>query len=313
MIEVRNLSKAYGRVAAVRGVSFQVSTGEIVGLLGPNGAGKTTIMKVLTGYHFPSDGTATIDGFDVIEDPIAVKTRIGYLPENAPVYGDLTVAEYLEFVAEARGIYGAQREQATARAIERCGLDKEVYRPIDQLSKGYRQRAGLAQAILHDPPILILDEPTTGLDPNQIMEIRRLIRELGKEKTVILSSHILQEVEAVCDRSLILNDGVIVASGTTEQIGQELTGTATVTMEFSAAADPAVALDELAELGSVVEHREIGQWRHVKLALAAGTDSSDLFSWAVRSGVTLRALVPERVSLEDIFIRLTGGAEGGKE
>ncbi len=311
MIDVRALCKAYGRIEAVRGVSFSVDTGEVVGLLGPNGAGKTTIMKVLTCFHFPSDGTAAIDGFDVMEDPLAVKSRIGYLPENAPLYGDLTVAEYLEFIADARGVYGSDRETATDRAIELCGLQGYIHRPIDQLSKGYRQRVGLAQAILHDPPVLILDEPTSGLDPNQIMEIRRLIRELGVEKTVILSTHILQEVEAVCDRSLILNEGRIVARGTTEQIGRELKGETSVTVEFRS--ERPIDTARLQVLGVVSDRRRSGEWEQVQLTLSPGVQSQDVYSWAVREGLIVRALVPRRVSLEEIFVRLTAGGEGGRQ
>ena len=205
MIEVKNLVKNYGRFPAVKGVSFSIGKGDIVGLRGPNGAGQTTIMKVLTCYHYPDGGSATLNGYDAIREPLQVKHQIGYLPEMAPVYTDLNVYEYLNFIAEARGIDGAEKGARIEKTAAECGLTSVLYKEIGNLSKGYRQRVGLAQAILHEPEILILDEPTTGLDPNQIIEIRNLIKKIGKEKTVLLSTHILQEVEAVCDRDAAIN------------------------------------------------------------------------------------------------------------
>lgn len=224
MIEVHQLSKRYGTVQAVRDVSFQVGTGQVIGLLGPNGAGKTTIMKILTGYHYPTSGSALIDGLSVEEYPEEVKKRIGYLPENAPSYGDLSPLEYLSFVAEARAIPKDKRASRINQVMDQCSLQEVKNKPIETLSKGFRQRLGLAQAIIHDPAILILDEPTTGLDPNQILEIRALIRELGKSKTVILSTHILQEVEAVCSQVIIIHQGRIAAQGTSAEIGRTLKG-----------------------------------------------------------------------------------------
>jgi ABC-2 type transport system ATP-binding protein len=224
MIEVRNLTKHYGSVEAVKDLSFAVGKDQVLGFLGPNGAGKTTVMKILTGYHFPSAGTALVDGIDVQEEPEEVKKRIGYLPESVPLYGDLTVAEYLGFIAEARLIPAGERKRAIDAAVSSCGLRSHQSRRIENLSKGYRQRVGLAQAIIHDPPILILDEPTTGLDPNQIIEIRGLIKGLGERKTVILSTHILQEVEAICSRVLIINEGRIAAQGKPEEIAGTLKG-----------------------------------------------------------------------------------------
>ncbi len=224
MIELTNVHKSYGAVQAVRGVSFAIGAGEIVGLLGPNGAGKTTILKLLTGFHFPSSGLVQIAGHDVSEHPLAIKRRIGYLPENAPLYQDFTVQEYLQFAARARQMPREEQEKRITAAVAACGLDEVLHRPVAALSKGFRQRTGLAQAILHDPDILILDEPTSGLDPNQILEIRRLIRNLGERKTVLLSTHIMQEVEALCGRVLILNRGRIAATGTASQIAAELAG-----------------------------------------------------------------------------------------
>lgn len=307
MLEVTKLTKRYGQVQAIRGVSFSVGKGEIVGLLGPNGAGKTTILKILTGYHYPTTGTAMVNGYDVSVDPVAVKRSIGYLPENAPLYEDLTVREYLDFIADARRLAGSDRTEAIARALKLCGLDAQLDRPINQLSKGFRQRVGLAQAILHDPDILILDEPTTGLDPNQIQEIRHLIRTLGSEKTVILSTHILQEVEAMCDRVLILNEGKIAASGTTEEIGRELKGETVFTVQIAGDSLPAAARRALEGIGRLATHRprEGGAGLELRIALADGRAGEDLFRWAVDNQLTLGALVPERYSLEEIFTSLT--------
>lgn len=223
MIEVKNLSKKYGSFEAVRDVSFSVARVETLGFLGPNGAGKTTIMKILTGYHFPSSGQVSVDNIPLEENPVAVKTMIGYLPENVPLYGDMSAEEYLYFAASARSLPVERRQKAVDTAIVACGLEGAARRQrIDSLSKGYRQRVGFAQAILHDPPILILDEPMSGLDPNQIIEIRELIIQLGKRKTVIFSSHTLSEVEAICSRVLILDKGRVRAWGTPEEIARSL-------------------------------------------------------------------------------------------
>jgi len=314
VIEVKELRKSYDRTEAVKGVSFSVERGQVVGLLGPNGAGKTTIMKILTGYHFPSSGEALVDGVDVTEDPVAVKRRIGYLPESAPLYPDLSPAEYLDFVAEARGLEGEARKRAIEKAVAACSLGPVFNKPVEELSKGYRQRLGLAQAILHDPDILILDEPTTGLDPNQILEIRSLIRDLGKEKTVILSTHILQEVEAVCSRVLILNEGLIAAQGTAEEIGQALKGEERVGFRLRgrrqgldrAALEAALArLPRFGALRSLSEER--GSWS-VDISLS-GTETAEagelVFDWAVSEGLALLELLPHKLSLEEIFVKLT--------
>ncbi|MBW2732500.1 MAG: ATP-binding cassette domain-containing protein [Deltaproteobacteria bacterium] len=218
MIAADSLTKNYGPVRALGGVSFEISANEVVGLLGPNGAGKTTLMKVLTGYLHPSGGTATIDGIEVVEDPLTIQSKIGYLPENAPVYMDMLVQEYLMMIAELRELEPAKRVAFISEAVERTGLTKHLVRPIGELSKGYRQRVGLAQAILHQPKVLILDEPTSGLDPNQIVEIRALIRELAKTATVLLSTHILPEVELTCERVLIISEGEVGADARLEDL-----------------------------------------------------------------------------------------------
>ena len=314
MIEVRNLSKNYGPVAAVKEVSFDVGKGEIVGLLGPNGAGKTSIMKVLTGYHFPSGGSAKVMGFDVAEETIAAKKALGYLPESAPVYGEFTVKEYLAFVAEARMIPKGERAAAYDRVVAECGLEKVVSRRIERLSKGFRQRTGLAQALIHDPPVLILDEPTTGLDPNQILEIRHLIKRLGGEKTVIFSTHILQEVEAVSDRVLILNEGRIAAEGTREEIASTLKGDERYTAVLKSSAPVTEA--DLAGLPRFrrllkAEAREDGRTL-VQVSFDPGGEGGEaLFDLAVSRGWKISSLVRESFSLEDIFIRLT--REGGPD
>jgi ABC-2 type transport system ATP-binding protein len=209
MIEVRNLTKRYGDLTAIRDVSFSVASGEILGFLGPNGAGKTTTMRILTGFMPASGGTATIDGFDVFESSFEVRKRIGYLPENPPLYTDMTVEAYLHFVARIKGVGRAAIAEATERALEVCGLTEVRQRLTGHLSKGFRQRVGLAQALIHDPPVLVLDEPTIGLDPRQIIEIRKLIRDLAGNRTVILSTHILPEVSQICEKVVILAGGKI--------------------------------------------------------------------------------------------------------
>jgi ABC-2 type transport system ATP-binding protein len=211
MIDVRDVDKNYGPVEALKGVSFSVSAGEIIGLLGPNGAGKTTMMKILTGYLQPTRGTVKVDGLDVLSDTRRVQQRIGYLPENAPLYPELSVQAYLRMIAQLRQIPEEEQPARLSEAVRAAGLEEHLTRPIGQLSKGYRQRVGLAQAIMHRPKLLILDEPTIGLDPTQIVEVRRLIKRLAQDTTILLSTHILSEVEAVCDRVLILINGEVMA------------------------------------------------------------------------------------------------------
>jgi ABC-2 type transport system ATP-binding protein len=319
VIDVRGLSRSYGPVQAVREVSFTVGAGEIVGLLGPNGAGKTTIMKVLTCFLFPTRGTARVNGHDVFEAPLAVKESVGYLPESAPLYTDLTVREYLSFIADARRLAGARRQERMEWVIDECGLAPVVNRGIDELSKGFRQRTGLAQAMLHDPRILILDEPTSGLDPHQIAEIRDLIRRLGREKTVILSTHILQEVEATCQRILILNQGSIAAQGTREEIERTLKGEVRLDLTLrggSGSFDPG-SLARLAGVQDLVSTAEGAAGTiEVRLSLAPESGAEErVFDWAVSRGLKILAMVPQRLSLEDIFITLTESgtpAKGGE-
>ena len=222
MIQVQNLSMSYGNVQAVKDCSFNVEKGEIVGLVGPNGAGKSTIMKILATQIHPTSGSAVINGFDIVKEPLSVKKNLGFLPEQAPLYDEMEVREYINFTAKSRGFKGKDLAKRLQWVCENCGLSTVWCRPISELSKGYRQRVGLAQALVHDPPVLILDEPTSGLDPIQIMEIRRLIKGLSKEKAILFSSHILQEIVAVTDRAVVINGGRITADGHLDQLSSKI-------------------------------------------------------------------------------------------
>jgi len=302
-------------VQAVSDVSFSVGDQQVLGFLGPNGAGKTTIMKILTGFHFPSNGTAFVDGISVEEQPLEIKKRIGYLPENVPLYGDLTVDEYLSFAADARFIPIQERPAAINASLEACGLTNYRSRKIETLSKGYRQRAGLAQAILHDPPILILDEPTTGLDPNQIIEIRSLIKELGKRKTVILSTHILQEVEAICTQVLIINDGRIAAQGSPEEIAGTMKGGDTWELILKGAgydADTGAVGGKLSSLGNisnVATETTADGYVCANFFIPEAQDGANtgerIFDWAVSQNLKILGMSRKKISIEDIFVKLT--------
>ena len=308
MIKVDNVVKKYGNVKAVDSVSLNIGKGEIVGLLGPNGAGKTTIMKILTGFHFPTEGSASINSYDVYENPLKVKESIGYLPEMAPLYNDLNVHEYLSFIADVRKIPAERKKIEIERVISDCALEAVVYKSIDKLSKGYRQRVGLAQAIIHSPEILILDEPTTGLDPNQIIEIRKLIKKLGEKKTVILSTHILQEVEAVCNRVLILNRGRIVAKGTADEIRKELKGDVRYSLEVKASDPDRVksTVEKLESVNEIIKIEKNDDLIDLKVSVEyEGKAGEELFDWAVANNYKIISMIPEKVSLEDIFIKLT--------
>ena len=222
MIKIENLVKTFGAKRAVDGISFSVERGEVVGFLGPNGSGKTTTMRMITGYYAPSAGKVSVGGHDVVDSPLEAKRLIGYLPENAAAYTDMSVHGFLGFAAELRGLAGEAKRKAVARAVERCFLSSVLHQSIDTLSKGYKHRTCLAQALIHDPAVLILDEPTDGLDPNQKHEIRNLIRELGRTKAVVFSTHILEEVDAACTRAIIIDRGRIVAQGTPDELGRPL-------------------------------------------------------------------------------------------
>jgi ABC-2 type transport system ATP-binding protein len=314
MIEVHGLSKRYGPVEAVRDISFSVGKDQVLGFLGPNGAGKTTIMKILTGYHYPSGGKALVEGISVEDFPEETKKRIGYLPESVPLYGDLSPTEYLGFIADARLLPRAERKRRLEEALEACGLPQVRNKRIETLSKGYKQRLGLAQAIIHDPPILILDEPTTGLDPNQIIEIRSLIKDLGKRKTVILSTHILQEVEAVCSEVLILNEGRIAAQGRPEEIAGTMKGGDSWELTLKGAYAHTLP-ERLLQLGEGVTPASLEERADGSIDLrfflpaAEGaeqeTEGERIFDWAVAQGYKILRMNRKRLSIEDIFVKLT--------
>jgi ABC-2 type transport system ATP-binding protein len=309
LIHTEDLSKSYGETHAVRNVTFSIGKGEVVGLLGPNGAGKTTLMKILTCFHFPDFGSASGGGYDIYDHPHEIKGMIGFLPENAPLYTELNVFEYLEFITDARKVDPLRKGDYMDRAIDVCGLNGVVYKPIDQLSKGFKQRVGLAQAIIHNPRVLILDEPTTGLDPNQIIEIRKLIQELEKEKTVILSTHILREVEAVCQRVMIMNRGGIIASGTPNEISDQMRGGAQVSVRLKGRGFNRFT-DELKKddrIDRVEEQSSDDDVREYHIGAGDKDIACELiFDTAVAQGFKLLEMKAVEMSLEDIFIELTG-------
>lgn len=302
-ITASHLTKLYGDQAAVDDVSFEMSTGEVLGFLGPNGAGKTTTMRLLTCYLEPTAGTATLDGYDIHDHPEAVRRRIGYLPENAPLYTDMPVIEYLRHSARLQSVPPGTIDDRIQTMMGVCGLGRERHKRIGELSKGYRQRVGLAQALLHDPSVLILDEPTTGLDPNQIVEIRELIQEIGQEKTVMLSSHILKEVEMTCDRILIINQGEVVADAPTEKLRQQFRGGAQLRVAVQAPAAAAVkpALASLNGVASV----EGNEGTYTLSATGAAPPAAEVFRLCADRGWVLTELTPVESSLEDVFRELT--------
>ena len=298
-VKVSDLTKIYGAQRAVNGISFEAKKGAIMGFLGPNGAGKTTTMKIITCFIPQTAGKAEVCGFDVEKDSIEVRRRIGYLPEHNPLYKDMYVKEYLQFVG---GLNKVKKVGAkVAEMIERTGLEREQKKLIGALSKGYRQRVGLAQAMLHDPEVLILDEPTSGLDPNQLAEIRALIKQLGQEKTVIFSTHIMQEVQALCDQVLIINKGEVVANDPIDKLQSRISGETVVTVEFK----EQVKQELLKMIAGVkdVRHLEDYKWQ-----LTSGVDSDlreEVFKFAVQKGFTLLGLQKEAYTVEDIFQKLT--------
>ncbi|HEY4186678.1 MAG TPA: ATP-binding cassette domain-containing protein [Polyangia bacterium] len=309
MIRVENLTKEYGPVTAVNKVTFNVRKGEVLGFLGPNGAGKSTTMKMLTCYIAPTSGVATVAGHDVFDDSLEVRKRLGYLPEDTPLYRDMTVQEYLEFAAEMRQMDPSKRGRRIKEIGGRCGLGDVAGKLVGELSKGYRQRLGLAQAMLHDPDILILDEPTSGLDPNQIVEIRQLIKELGQEKTVILSTHILPEVQATCSRILIISGGKLVADDTPEALRAREKGSRyRVIVESNGAAQDAVR-DKLATISGVARCEKLAVETGASGFVLDSAGDTDLrraiFRAAVDNHWPLLELVRESVSLEDVFRHLT--------
>jgi ABC-2 type transport system ATP-binding protein len=308
VIKVKNVTKTFGSTVAVDNVSFTVEKGEILGFLGPNGAGKTTTMRIMTCYIPPDKGTVDVGGYDVFENSLEIRRLVGYLPEDTPLYLDMGVVDYLLFVAEIRGIPKMKRLQRVREMVELCSLGREIKKDIGELSRGYRQRVGLAQTLIHDPEILVCDEPTSGLDPNQIIEIRELIKRIGKEKTVILSTHILPEVTATCDRTIIINNGRLVADGTPDELVRRGSGGLTIIVTIKA---PKSDIEEKLQRLSQVETlrclgAQPGDFLRYELKMGNGADpSEDIFRIAVESGWILKELRQEHATLEDVFKQLT--------
>ena len=299
MIRIENLVKAFGAKRVVDGVSFNVERGEVVGFIGPNGAGKSTTMRMITGFYPPTEGRVTVGGYDVVESPLEAKRLIGYLPENAAAYPEMTVAGFLSYTAEMRGLDGEARKKAIAHVVERCFLDSVLKQSIDTLSKGYKHRTCLAQALIHDPEVLIMDEPTDGLDPNQKFEVRNLIRELGKTKAVVFSTHILEEVDAACTRALIIDRGRIVANGTPEELRamSEVAGAVTLAAQ-GATEEKLAALGRVQKLDGAFRIYPKDKGKSAELTRAA-------IELAAREGWRLEMLRTEEGQLDEVFRRIT--------
>ncbi len=309
MIEVKNLVKKFGSETILDHLNFEVKKGEVLGFLGPNGAGKTTTMKIITTFWSPTSGQVLVDGIDVVANPLKARQKIGYLPETVPLYDDMRVFEYLYFIAQVRGLSRSAAKKRIKEVVEICGLRSVIRRPIEELSRGYRQRVGLAQAILHEPDILILDEPTTGLDPNQIVEIRELIKKIGKEKTVVFSTHILSEVSATCDRVIIIKQGKIVGEGSPSELTKK-----------SQSAQESIYIKLKAPQAAVLE--KLSRLENVEKVKVADKEADNVFGYTIipQKGVDLREYIslaamqerwpileftPTRTSLEDVFRELT--------
>ena len=320
MIKVTDLTKRYARTTAVDHISFQVDKGQIVGFLGPNGAGKTTTMRMLTCFLPPTAGTATVAGFDVLEKPLEVKRRIGYLPETPPLYPEMATDEYLKFVGKLKGLTGAELAKRVDYACERCAVVDVKHKLLGKLSKGYRQRVGLAQAIIHNPDVLVLDEPTAGLDPKQINETRDLIKSLAGDHTIILSTHILPEVEQTCEQVIIINQGKLVATDSVRNLRARARGAESVLVEVAGrngSLEPATVQQKLERVSGVsrvsckqqVDSRATFEVESQKGSLVRG----DLARAVVESGWDLNELRPASMSLEEIFLQLTGSEPAGDE
>jgi len=301
-IQVKNISKLYGTQRALDNVSFEIKTGEIVGFLGPNGAGKSTMMKILTCFIPPSEGEAFVSDFDIYENAMSIKKKMGYLPENNPLYTDMYIKEYLHFIAGIHKL-GKTTQQRVAEIIIQTGLEKEQHKKIGQLSKGYRQRVGIAQALIHNPEVLILDEPTSGLDPNQVVEIRHLIKSIAQNKTIMLSTHIMREVEAICDRVIIINQGKIVADKLIGELNDFVNVKKySITVEF----DKNINKTDLMQLKYVNKVLSLENKNTWKIEVNSDTDiRTDIFNLAVKHGVAVLSLNKETHSLEEVFQILT--------
>jgi ABC-2 type transport system ATP-binding protein len=312
MLEVKNLSKSFGEVHAVRGINFQIRRGEIVGFLGPNGAGKTTTMQMITCYMPATSGNVLVDGMDTVEHSLDVRKKIGYLAENNPLYGDMTVLEYLQFVGEIRGLTGARRSSRIQEMFAVCNLSKMAHRLVGKLSKGYRQRVGLAQAMMHNPDLLILDEPMSGLDPNQIIEIRQLIKKIGEEKTVVYSSHILAEVQATCNRVIVINEGRLVVSGAPDEVIANAFPNSRYTMSLKTT-DRASVQSKLSGVDGVLgvafqpsTTLQSEGWITAEVNVKNREEiGGALFSCAVANGWSVGELKRDTMSLEEAFTKVT--------
>ncbi|MSR46538.1 MAG: ATP-binding cassette domain-containing protein [Planctomycetes bacterium] len=309
MIQVQNLCKNFGERRVVQDVSFEIERGEIVGFLGPNGAGKTTTMRMLTTFLSPDSGDATIDGESVRKHPLEVRRKIGYLPESAPLYPEMTIEPYLDYIGQIRGVDRTARRIRIAEMVDQCGLTDVLDREVGQLSKGYRQRVGLAATLLHDPDFVVLDEPTSGLDPNQIVEIRNLIKRIAEKKTILLSSHILPEVESTCDRVLIIAFGKVVANDTAQGLTARKQGGTVFTVGVRGPLDAAAAAFRGAPFVATVERlgaEAVGARLLLTTRADQGAVQGDkLFEFAVKNGLVLTELTARRESLEDVFAQLT--------
>ena len=313
MIEVKNLTKRYGDLKAVDDISFSVDSGEVLGFLGPNGAGKSTTMNIITGYISSTSGTVTVDGSEILEEPKKTKAKIGYLPEIPPLYPDMTVRKYLEFMFDLKKVKLPKKEHVD-EVMRLVGLSEMGGRIIKNLSKGYRQRVGFAQALIGNPPVLILDEPTVGLDPKQIIEFRKLIRSLGKKHTVIFSSHVLSEVSATCDRVIVISNGKIVADGKTDELSQSLSGKKK--LMITVASESSAVVDELKKIPGVTKVEKIRSFAGglVKYSVSYSKDEDirkDVFSAMVRLDAPIMEMQSGDETLEDMFLKLTQDSDRG--
>lgn len=304
MIQVQNLTKRYGNLVAIDNVSFRVGQGEILGFLGPNGAGKTTTMRIISGYMPPTDGTVRVGDFDVLEDPIKAKRQIGYLPENPPLYNDMTVQGYLDFVADIKNVSGKNKKAKIDLAMERCGITDVRKRLIGNLSKGYRQRVGIAQAIVHDPAVLVLDEPTIGLDPKQIIEIRYLIKSLAGDRTVILSTHLLPEVTMTCTRVVIINEGKIVLEESLETLSQRVNGAQMLFLKLNYNDKSNDVNEKILSLPTVSEVKESAYGEFIIQTKGGADIREELVKMVVKNGWGLLELRPLMHALEEVFLRV---------
>jgi len=312
MIDVQDLTKDYGSRRAIRDISFKVKRGEVLGFLGPNGAGKSTSMRMITGFIPPTEGKVAVGGFDIVENPIPAKRLIGYLPENAPAYADMTVSGFLTFAAEMRGLKKDERKKAVNRVVEMCFLESVLYQSIDTLSKGYRHRTCFAQSIIHDPDVLILDEPTDGLDPNQKHEVRNLIRRMGEKKAIVFSTHILEEVEAVCSRAIIIDRGKIVANGTPQELKQRSDYAGAVSLRVNGVAGDTVRIKlssiPFAKKAAIVNEKENAVWVRVYPqagAIRNGELARNVADVSLREGWHIEELHTEEGRLDEVFRAIT--------